>query len=70
LPSGSVSCRRELVEALDGAVGKFGQDRDQVWADRKTEFATAFDDGEDRRYYGPGFLASKGYPVLPSQVVR
>jgi hypothetical protein len=55
-----------LIQALDEAVGESGQDRGQVLADRQTESAAAFDDGEDRRDLGSSFLASKVHPVLPT----
>lgn len=52
--------------AFDGAVGESGKDLGQVLADRKSESAAAFDDGEDCRNLGASFLASKMHPVFPT----
>ena len=68
---GIVSCgpcgRGEIGDELDGPVGKSWQDLVQVFADRDSKPAAAFNHGEDRGYTRPGLLAADMDPVLSAQ---
>ena len=65
----SVSCdpcgRCEICELLNGAVRKSGQDLIQVFANRDSEPAAAFDHGEDRGHKRSGLLTADMDPVFP-----
>ena len=57
----------EIGKALDGCVGKSGQDVGEVVADGDLEPSTAFHYGENRRHAGSGLFAADVDPVLSAR---